>query len=152
MLLVGCGDAYMQDNKLRKLQQVPRKIQSVHVQNIHMLHRKFMNAGLGAIQGLFFAKDISMEDKIMLEDNVQAALDSGENREWAGNSAQYAVEIGKKFEMNGFVCHEFSENFIFADNAYLVSNKACKIYLNKNGSGYWVLEDSVEDYLANEVE
>ncbi len=127
---------------LRQLSKNPE-----HVESNHSLHRHFMSAGVGSVYGLFFLKDISSEDKIILEDNVQAALDRGENIQWQGVTVAGSIEIGKKYLMNGFMCREFSQTFTFADKVYVVTNKACKIYLNKDGSGFWVLEDTVENYM-----
>ena len=151
LLLIGCNDVERVDMKkmndegiklgLRQLRHKPENVKSTHA-----LHRHFMAAGMGAIYGLFFVKDICADDKVLLEDSVQAALDADEDREWQGKTVSASIAVGEKYMMNGFMCRKFTQTFVFQDNTYMVENKACKIYLNKDGSGYWVLEDTVENY------
>lgn len=151
LLLPGCDDENQVERKnmqkdgamlgLRQLKKKPKHI------DIHALHRRCAPAGIGSIYGLFFAKDISIEDKAMLEDNVQAALEANESREWQGRTVACAIEVGRKYVVRGFMCHEFSLIFAFGNDSYEVTNKACKIYLNDNGTGYWALEDSIENYM-----
>lgn len=145
-LLLALGGCFFEQKKeVVGLQQLKKR---AHVEsNEKVFHRRFEGAGLGAICGLSFEKNIGYDDKMVLEDAVQVALNENETKEWRAQTAHGFVEVGYKHLKNGFACHEFTQIISVDGVVYKVTNNACKICLNDDESGYWVLEDTLEHYM-----
>lgn len=111
--------------------------------------KHIISAGIGGIRKLPFFDEISKEDKILLENNLQAALNQNDWREWQGDTVRCKIEIGNETSENGLIYREFKQTFFFDSKIYIVNNKACKVFVDQNKkNSFWVLESSAKNYLA----
>ena len=116
--------------------------------NLSEFDKQRIMGGIGSVRNLDFFKLITKEDKILLEENLQIALEENDWREWQGDSVRCNIKIGQETIENGFICREFTQTFFFLDKFYKVTNKACKVGMNKDGSnGCWILASSLKYYL-----
>jgi hypothetical protein len=137
-ILYGCYD--------NSISKVPTDTKSYS--NLSEFDKQRIMAGIGSVRNLDFFKLITKEDKILLEENLQIALEQNDWREWQGDSMRCNIKIGQETIENCFVCREFTQTFFFLDKFYKVTNKACKVGMNKDGSnGCWILASSLKYYL-----
>ena len=136
IVLCGC----FHDAKKETVQIMPK---------YHVFHRRFSSAGIACLNGLPFEKDLTYADKLILDDNLQIALNDQNLRVWNGKASAGIVEVKKLDPINNFECCEFTIKLLLLDRKYIITNKACKIKTNDNCEGFWVLADTIENYFEN---
>lgn len=136
-------------NKIELDKQLNLKpLYSINVQrrNNILVYKQFYGVGYATIGKMQFAKYISTQDKIALEENLQKALNEGRDKEYEGVTVASKVRVLNYYAQDGYLCREFELTLFFDEKIYVIKNKASKIGLYQ-GKGFWIIQDQLGDYL-----
>lgn len=110
-----------------------------------------IGAAAGGILGNIIGKKLSKKQQQVHENTFQSALERnprGARRNWSADNANGWVEPGVTLRHpKGYPCREFTQTIVIDGKTHSFVNRACRIDTNKDGSGVWVLEEKIDEYI-----
>lgn len=146
LLFILSGCQLGQTDLEKQLNLKPLKHIAVQKRNNGLIYKQFYGAFYSIIKNMPFAKNISVQDKIMLEENLQNTLNDAVDKEFEGITVSSKARVLNYYAQDGYLCREFELTLFFDEKIYVIKNKAARIGL-WHGNGFWISQDQLDDYI-----